>query len=372
MQQNRPDVPKMAADKMHLLPPYLFGRMNAARDKLRAQGHDVIDLGMGSPTDAPPKRVVEALKKSLDRPGVHRYSAARGIMPLREAVARFYKRTHGVELDPAAETIATVGSKEGLSHLWIAMLNPGDLVLMPVPAFPPHLYAPMLAGGASVGIPFSLGLDGVLDRAEELCRTLVPRPKVLLLCFPHNPTGRTVDLPFYERAVEIAHKYGIYLLSDIAYAMTAFGGYKAPSVLQVPGAKEVAIEFFTMSKPYNMAGWRIGYAVGNRELINLLGAIKGYYDYSLFEAIQEAAIVGLDECDEDYRDQAKIYERRLDTMAPALERMGFDFEKPRGGMFVWGNLPGKVRHIPSIDLAFRMMDEIHVVAAPGGGFGEAG
>jgi alanine-synthesizing transaminase len=362
----------MAAERMYGLPPYLFGKVNAARDKLIAAGHDVVDLGMGSPTDPPPPAVVEALKKILDKPGIHRYSAARGIMPLRKAVANFCKRTHGFDVDPATETIATVGSKEGVSHLWLSLLSPGDLVLVPVPAFSPHLYGPMLAGGTAVGIPLKMGLDKMLDRAEELCKTLVPSPKVLLLCFPHNPTGRTVDLPFYERAVAIAKKYNLYIISDIAYGLTTFGNYKAPSVLQVPGAKERTIEFFTMSKPFNMAGWRIGYAVGSKDLVDLLGSIKGYYDYSIFEAIQEAAIVGLEKCDKDYKAQAKIYEKRLEIMAPALQRMGFEFEKPRGGMFVWAELPKKVRHIPSMDFAFKMMDEIKVVAIPGSGFGDAG
>jgi alanine-synthesizing transaminase len=372
MATRRTDLPPMAAERMYLLPPYLFGRINAARDKLIAAGHDVIDLGMGSPTDAPPAAIVEALKKALDKPGIHRYSAARGIMRLRQAVAALYKRVHGVDLDPAAETIATVGSKEGVSHLWLALLSPGDIVLVPVPAFSPHLYGPMLAGGVTVGIPFSLGLNGVLDRVEELCQQLLPKPKALVLCFPHNPTGRTVDLPFYERAVGLAKKYGFYIVSDIAYGLTTFGGYKAPSVLQVPGAKERAIEFFTMSKPFSMAGWRVGYAVGNKDLVELLASIKGYYDYSIFEAIQEAAIVGLEKCDADWKAQAKVYEERLEIMAPALERMGFEFEKPRGGMFVWAEFPKKVRHVPSFDLAFKMMDEIKVVAIPGAGFGEAG
>jgi len=372
MTEKRPELPSVAAERMYKLPPYLFGRINAARDKLMAQGHDVIDLGMGSPTDAPPEGTLETMTKCLHKPGIHRYSAAKGIMPLREAVARFYNRYHGVKLDPETQTIVTVGSKEGISHLWIATLNPGDVVLMPVPAFPPHLYGPMLAGGTSIGIPFTLGLDGLLDRVEELCQTMIPRPKIFISCFPHNPTGRTVDLSFYEKLVALAKKYGFYIVSDVAYGLTVFGGYKAPSILQVPGAIDVAIEFFTMSKPWNMAGWRVGYGVGNKGLIQLLAAIKGYYDYSLFTAIQESAAYTLDNCDKEFAKQAGIYERRLEIMAASLKRMGFEFEEPRGGMFVWAELPKKARKIPSIDLAFRMMDEIKVVAMPGAGFGDAG
>ncbi|MBN1810052.1 MAG: aminotransferase class I/II-fold pyridoxal phosphate-dependent enzyme [Planctomycetes bacterium] len=372
MQQRRTDLPGMAAERMHKLPPYLFGEINAARDRLLAEGHDVIDLGMGSPTDPPPETAVAELKKCLDKPGIHRYSAAKGIPALKEAVARFYDRTHGVKLDPVTETLATVGSKEGISHMWISLLNPGDVVLMPVPAFPPHLYAPMLAGGTSVGIPFPRKTEDLLDKVEELCRTLVPRPKVLVLCFPHNPTGRTVDLPFYEKAVAMAKQYGFYILSDIAYGLTVFEGYRAPSVLQVPGGIDVAVEFFTMSKPWSMAGWRVGYGVGNRDLLYLLASIKGYYDYSLFAAIQQAAAYTLDHCDEDHVAQAAIYEKRLNIMVPALKRMGFELEKPRGGMFVWADLPKKARSTPSIEFAFRMMEEIKVVAMPGGGFGSAG
>lgn len=372
MKLDEKPLPPIAAPRMTLLPPYLFGRINAMRDALNAEGKDVVDLGMGNPTDAAPEVAIEALKKALAKPAIHRYPTARGIMPLREAVARFYKRHYNVELDAESETIVTVGSKEGISHLLLAAVGPQDTVMVPIPAFPPHLYGPMLAGGASVGVPLSLGDEGFLERVDLLCRTMIPKPKLLILCSPHNPTGHTVDLWFYEKAVTLAKEHGFGIISDTAYSQTVYDGYISPSILQVEGGKDVAIEFFTMSKPYNMAGWRVGYGVGNRDLVNLLGSIKGYYDYGLFLAIQEAAAETLDHCDHMAAQQAAVYRERRDILCDGLDRMGFRLARPRGGMFVWAELPERIADMPTMEFAERLMGEALVAVAPGSGFGAEG
>lgn len=372
MSLDKHDLPPIAAPRMALLPPYLFGRINAMRDALNAQGRDVVDLGMGNPTDPAPETAITALKKALEKPAIHRYPAARGILPLRQSLARFYKRRYGVDLDPETETIVTIGSKEGISHLLLATVGPQDAVMVPLPAFPPHLYGPMLAGGVSIGVPLSLGDEGFLERVELLCRTMTPKPKLLILCSPHNPTGHTVDAWFYEKAVALAKEYGFHIISDTAYAQTVYDDYVSPSILQVDGGRDVAIEFFTMSKPYNMAGWRIGYGVGNRDLVNLLGSIKGYYDYGLFLAIQEAAAETLDNCDAMAAEQAAIYQERRDILCDGLEEMGFRFERPRGGMFVWTHLPQAIAAMPTMEFAERLMNEAAVAVAPGSGFGKEG
>lgn len=365
--------PAMAAPRMRLLPPYIFGQINALRDVLNAQGKDVVDLGMGNPTDAAPRVAIEALKAALERPHIHRYSAAKGIPALREAACRYYKRWYGVELDAESEIVALVGSKEGIGHFFLTAVGPQDIVLVPTPAFPVHFYGPQLAGGVTMSVPLlSLGDEGVLARVEELCRTLTPKPKILVLCFPHNPTGHTVAPWFYERAVALARRYGCYIVSDLAYSQTVFDGYRAPAVLQVPGAKEVAIEFFTLSKPYNMPGWRVGFAAGNRDLVGLLAAIKGYYDYGLFAAIEQAAAAVLDNCDEVVGKQALIYQERRDILCDGLSRMGFRFERPRGGMFVWARLPEGFADMPTMEFAERLMREAYVAVAPGSGFGTDG
>ncbi len=354
------------------LPPYLFSRINALKAAKRHAGHDVIDLGMGNPIDPSPDFVIDKLSEAAHDPRNHRYSVSIGLYNLRREVARKYKRHYGVDLDPETEIVATIGSKEGFSHLMLALLGAGDTVVVGDPAYPIHVYAVALAGGNVISVP--LGNDeAFLQRIEHVLKNLFPRPKLLILNFPHNPSAMTVDPLFYQQTVALAKKYGVLVISDFAYGETCFDGYQAPSFLAIPGGKDVGVEFSTMSKPYNMAGWRVGFCCGNSEMVRALSTIKGYYDYGHFAPIQIAGILALRNGDDFVRRQAEIYQKRRDVLISGLRKIGWEVESPRASMFVWARVSDK--HLAgqgTIDFSLRLLDEADVAVAPGRGFGDNG
>ncbi len=354
------------------LPPYLFARINALKAAKRRAGHDVIDLGMGNPIDPSPDFVVEKLTQAAHDARNHRYSVSVGLYNLRREAAMKYKRRYGVELDPETEVVATIGSKEGFSHLMLALLGAGDTVVVGDPAYPIHMYAVALAGGNVISVP--LGNDeAFLARIEHVLKNLYPRPKLLIFNYPHNPSAMTVEPLFYQQVVALAAKYNVLVISDFAYGETCFDGYQAPSFLATPGAKEVGVEFTTMSKPYNMAGWRVGFCCGNSEMVRALSTIKGYYDYGHFAPIQVASILALRQGDEFVRQQAAVYQKRRDVLVTGLRKLGWDVESPRASMFVWAKVAEK--HLlghGTIDFSLRLLEEADVAVAPGRGFGENG
>jgi len=361
------------SQRIRRLPPYLFGRINAMRDQKRRQGVDIIDLGMGNPHDTPPSEVVEKLCEKARDPRTHGYSQSIGVPNLRGEIAKQYKKLYGVKLDPETEVIATIGSKEGFSHMCLALMGPGDTAVVGDPYFPIHVYAVALAGANVINVP--LGNDeAFLQRVRYVTEHLYPKPKCLILNYPHNPTAMTVDgVEFFEAVVELARREGIMVIHDFAYGRTCFDGYVAPSFLQAKGAKDVGVEFITMSKPYSMAGWRIGFCLGNAEMLRTLATIKGYYDYGIFTPIQIASIIALRQCEEHVFEQAAIYQRRRDAVVEGLRRVGWEVESPRASMFVWAKVLDK--HLAgqgSIDFALRLMDEAEVSLAPGRAFGENG
>jgi alanine-synthesizing transaminase len=361
------------SSRIQRLPPYLFGRINKMKHEKRVNNIDIIDLGMGNPTDPTPETVVKKLQEASLDPRNHRYSVSNGIAGLRKEVAVKYKKKYAVDLDPETEIIATIGSKEGFSHLCLAMLGPGDTVVVGDPAFPIHIYGPALAGANVIRVP--LGNDQpFLDRIEQVICGLYPKPKLLILNYPHNPTAITVEPWFWEKAIEMCRRHNVMIVSDFAYGEINFDGYKAPSFLSAPGAKDVGVEFTTMSKSYNMAGWRCGFCSGNAEMIKALATIKGYYDYGMFAPIQIASVIAMRECDTIPTEQSHLYEQRRDVVCRGLDRLGWTYEKPRASMFVWAKInpahfkPGE----GSIDFCLRMMDEAEVALAPGRAFGENG
>jgi len=363
--------PVTVARRMDRLPPYLFGQINAAKIAKRRDGVDIIDLGMGNPTDPTPEPIVEKLREAARDPRNHRYSVSIGVPNLRAEVARLYRRYWRVKLDPAKEVVACIGSKEGFSHLCLALLGSGDTCLVPTPAFPIHVHSAAMTGANVIRVPLAPNAR-FLAKMVDLAKHITPRPKLAVLNYPHNPTTRTVDLDFFREVVRIARRHDIMLIHDFAYGLTTFGGYKAPSLLQVRGAKDVAVEFFTMSKAWNMAGWRVGFAVGNRRMLQALSAVKGYYDYGMFQAIQIAAIIGMRTCDEHVAKQAAIYQSRRDVLCRHLHRIGWPVRRPKASMFVWAPIPKTFRKMGSMDVAMRLLEEANVAVAPGIGFGEEG
>lgn len=355
------------------LPPYLFGRINKMKYEKRVAGIDIIDLGMGNPTDPTPDCVVNKLAEAARDPRNHRYSVSNGIAGLRREVAKKYQAKYGVELDPDTEVIATIGSKEGFSHLCLALLGPGDTAVVPDPAFPIHIYAVAMAGANVIRVP--LGNDqAFLDNIERTIAGLYPTPKLLILNYPHNPTSMTIpSADFWHRAVEMCRRHGVMLISDFAYGEICFDGYKAPSLLATPGAKDLGVEFTTMSKSYNMAGWRVGFCCGNAEMVKALATIKGYYDYGHFAPVQIASVIAMRECLQTPEEQAKVYEKRRDVVCRWLDRLGWTYEKPKASMFVWAKVSDEhLKGQGTIDFALRMMDEAEVALAPGRAFGELG
>ena len=360
------------AQRITRLPPYLFGRLNALKHAKRQQGADIIDLGMGNPTDSAPPIVVEKLCEAARDPRNHRYSASKGIQNLRKEMAKKYARKWGVELDSETEVLACIGSKEGFSHLCLAMLGPGDTAIVPDPAFPIHCYGVVLAGANVITVP--LGNDQkFLDTIAMVCEHLFPKPKLLILNYPHNPTAMTVDNGFFEPVVDLARHFKFQVIHDFAYGETLYDGYKAPSFLSAKGAKDVGVEFTTMSKPYNMAGFRIGFVAGNKQMIDYLATIKGYYDYGMFQAIQIAGIIAMRHCEADIAAQNLKYQSRRDVLCDGLQRIGWQVEKPRASMFVWARVPDEhLNGKGTIDYAMDLIEHAEVAVAPGRAFGENG
>lgn len=367
--------PAPDAHRMALLPRYLLARLNAMNDDLRAKGVDVIDLAMGNPVDPVQDEVIDELRDALAHAKNHRYTHPRGIPPVRQAFARHMQRYFGVELDAENEVIMTIGSKDALSHLCLAIIGPSDLCAVPTPAYMIHRYAPILAGGHTIGVPMKEENPGpvLLNDIKTIFQTVRPRPKVLILNFPHNPTGKTVEKSFYEEIVSMAKHYRFWVVNDFAYGHTCFDGYRAPSFMEVKGARDVGAETFTMSKPYNLAGWRVGFLYGNPLLVDLLARIKSYFDYGHFQCIQQAVTVALDKGDGFIRTQAKVYQGRRDALLGGLERNGWGpTVKNRAAMFTWQRIPEKGRGLGSLDFCLKLAQEKGVTLSPGGGFGEEG
>src|SRR6266849_6121034 len=360
------------ADRVKRLPPYLFGKINDLKYRKRRAGIDVIDLGMGNPSDVPEALVVDKLCEAARDERNHRYSVSNGLYNLRREVALRYARRYDVHLDCESEVLAGLGSKEVFSHMCLALLGPGDTAIVPSPSFPIHVYAVALASGNVINLDCRQP-DQFLSNVARVAEHLYPRPKVLILNFPHNPTTTIVERDFFVEVVRLARRFGFMVIHDFAYGDVCFDGYRAPSFLSAPGAKEVGVETITMSKGYNMAGWRLGFCVGNPEMIRALATIKGYYDYGIFQPIQIAGIVALRECEDLVARQALEYQRRRDVLVDGLQRLGWEVERPKASMFVWARRSEEWRErMGSIDFAMKLIEEAEVAVSPGGGFGEAG
>jgi alanine-synthesizing transaminase len=353
------------------LPPYVFNIVNALKAEARARGEDIIDFGMGNPDQPTPQHIVDKLVEAAQRPDTHRYSVSRGIPRLRKAIAGWYANKFNVAIDPDTEAIVTIGSKEGLAHLALATLGPGETVLVPNPAYPIHPYGCVIAGADIQYVPMTSNVD-FFSELEKAISDNWPRPKMLILNFPGNPTTHCVELEFFERVVDIARKNNIYVVHDIAYAEIVFDGYEAPSILQVADAKEVAVEFYSLSKSYNMPGWRVGFMCGNPELVNALARIKSYLDYGMFTPIQVAAITALEgdqQCVADIRD---MYLARRNTLCDGLCGIGWQVERPKATMFVWARIPEAYQHMGSLEFSKKLLQEAKVAVSPGIGFGSYG
>lgn len=375
------------ARRMDRLPPYLFATINEMRHKMRQAGRDVIDLAMGNPDRPTPPHIVKKMVEALSDGRNHRYSVSKGIYNLRRDVAIYYKDRYGVELNPNSEVVACIGSKEGISHMALAMLGPGDTALVPSPFFPIHVYTAIIAGANVITVPMGtpeahrnskapdqtgLDVEGFLGRLSVAMKQLHPTPKMLYLNFPHNPTAFVVEPGFYKEVVALARKNGVCVVQDFAYKDIVFDGYRSPSILEVPGAKDIAVEFFTLSKSYNMAGWRMGFCVGNEKMCSALAKIKGYYDYGHFQAIQIAAIVALRSPRDIVTEIAKTYETRRNILIDGLNRIGWPCTPPRASMFAWVPVPATYRKMGSMKFSLMLLDKAEVAVSPGAGFGEDG
>ena len=356
---------------MDHLPPYLFGMINKMKMEKRRNGDDVIDLGMGNPMDPTPNAVIEKLVEVAKDPKAHRYPESSGMPHLKIEISKYYQRHYNINLDSEKETYFTIGSKEGISHLCLAIMGSGDSVLVPAPAFPVHIYAAVIAGATVMKIPIAPE-KSFLDRIVNICESCYPKPKVLMLNYPHNPTGVVTDKQFFKEIVALAKRFKFMVINDFAYSKITFDGYKAPSFLEVDGAKDVGVEFGSFSKSYNMAGWRIGYCVGNSQIVQALGKIKGYFDYGIFSAIQVAGIIALRDCDDTITELANVYQTRRDVLCNGLERIGWDIKPPKAGMFVWAKIPEPFNKVGSMQFAVEMMNNANVAVAPGTGFSEEG
>lgn len=360
------------AARMHRLPPYLFGRINALLYQKRRAGDDVIDLGMGNPSEPPQELVIEKLVEAARDPRNHGYSQSVGILNLRREVAAKYFKKYGVRLDPEREVVVCLGSKEGFSHTCLALMGPGDTAIVPAPYFPVHVYAVALAAGNAITLEVADG-EKFLSNVAFTCQHLHPKPKLLILNYPHNPSSVTVEPEFYVDVVRLAKRYGFMVISDLAYADIAFDGYQPPSFLGAKGALEVGVEFTTMSKGYNMAGWRVGFCAGNADIVKALTTIKAYYDYGMFQAIQVAAIMALRHTDAAVEAQAALYQSRRNVLCDGLRRMGWEVTPPRAGMFVWAKIPEVwTQRMDTVQFAMKLLEEGDVAVSPGSGFGPAG
>jgi alanine-synthesizing transaminase len=359
-------------NRIKRLPPYVFAIVNNLKMEARRKGEDIIDLGMGNPDGATPKHIVDKLIEAAKKPKNHRYSASKGITQLRMAICEWYERRYGVDLDPETEAVVTIGSKEGLSHLVLATVVPGDVVLTPTPAYPIHPYSVIIAGGEVRTVPIGPGID-FLEEIEKAYKTTWPRPKMLIMNFPHNPTTQVVDgLDFFRKVVEFAKENNVIVLHDLAYADLVFDDYKAPSFLQVPGAKDVGVEFYSLTKSYSMAGWRVGFCVGNKELVGALIKIKSYLDYGMFQPIQIASVIALRGPQECVDEMRRVYERRRNVLVKGLKQAGWIIEPPKATMFAWAEIPDKFRKMGSLEFCKLLIKEGGVAVSPGIGFGEGG
>lgn len=358
-------------EKIKRLPPYVFAVVNQLKMELRHAGEDIIDLGMGNPDQPTPQHIVDKLCEAAQDGRNHRYSVSRGIPGLRRAVCAYYKRKFNVDLDPETEAIATIGSKEGLAHLAVAITSPGDLILTPNPAYPIHPYGFIIAGADIRHVPMGSDRDYFED-VQKAVKDSWPRPKILVVNFPSNPTAQVVDLDFYVKLVDFARENDLIVISDIAYAEICFDGYQCPSILQVPGAKDVAVEFYSLSKTYNMPGWRMGFMVGNKDIVAALAKVKSYLDYGTFQPLQIAscaALNGPQECVEEIR---LMYQSRRDVLIDGMHKMGWMAEKPKATMFVWAEIPDEFKHMGSLEFSKQMLKQGGVAVSPGIGFGDYG
>lgn len=357
--------------RLKRLPPYVFNITNELKNAARARGEDIIDFGMGNPDGATPRHIVDKMIEAAGKTTTHRYSLSKGIPRLRKAICNWYEKRYQVELDPQSEAIVTIGSKEGIAHLCLATLETGDSVVVPSPSYPIHIYGPVIAGANIHGVAVH-NTDDFLAELEHSIPLMYPRPKMLILNFPANPTTQCVELSFFERIVALCKEFGIYLVHDLAYADIVFDGYKAPSVLQVPGARDVAVEFFTLSKSYNMPGWRVGFMVGNKELVGALGRIKSYFDYGTFTPIQVASILALEGPQECVQEICENYRRRRDVLVKGLQAANWPVTPPKATMFVWAGIPERYAHLGSLEFSKKLLREAKVAVSPGIGFGEDG
>jgi len=357
--------------RIQRLPAYVFNITGEMKTAARRRGEDIIDFGMGNPDGATPKHIVDKLVEAAMKPPTHRYSVSKGLPRLRKAICNWYKTRYNVDLDPDTESIVTIGSKEGIAHLCLAILDSRDTVLVPNPSYPIHIYGPVIAGAHVVSVPIH-NQESFLAQLEDLIPRMTPRPKALIVNFPSNPTTETVDLPFLARLVELARQYGFHLIHDLAYADIAFDGYKPPSVLEVPGAKDVAVEFFTLSKSYNMPGWRVGFMVGNPVLVSALARLKSYFDYGTFTPIQVASIAALEGPQECVAEICDTYRRRRDVLIEGLNKAGWQVASPKATMFVWAQIPEAYRELKSLEFSKLLLTDAKVAVSPGIGFGDYG
>lgn len=353
------------------LPAYVFNITSELKAAARRRGEDIIDFGMGNPDGATPSHIVEKMIEAARKPDTHRYSLSRGIPRLRRAITNWYERRYNIQLDPETEAIVTIGSKEGIAHLCLATLDQGDVVLVPNPSYPIHIYGPVIAGANIRSIAIH-NTDSFLAELEETIPLMYPRPKMLILNFPANPTTQCVDLAFFERVVDLCRQHQIYLVHDLAYADIVFDGFRAPSILEIPGAREIAVEFFTLSKSYNMPGWRVGFMVGNKTLVAALARLKSYFDYGTFTPIQVASILALDGPQECVTDICDNYRRRRDVLVQGLNKLGWQVNLPKATMFVWAPIPEPYKHLGSLEFSTLLLKEAKVAVSPGIGFGEYG
>ena len=357
--------------RIRRLPPYVFKIVDDLKLEARRKGEDIIDLGMGNPDLATPKPIIDKLVEAASNPRNHRYSASKGVYKLRLAITDWYKRKYNVDLHPETEAIVTIGAKEGVSHMVLATIGPGDVVFVPNPTYPIHSYSVVIAGGDLRSIPLHRDRDFFEDLLIATKQTW-PQPKMLIISFPHNPTTAVIDLDFFKKIVDFAREHNIMVIHDLAYADLVFDDYRAPSFMEIPGAKDLGVEFFSLSKSYNMPGWRVGFAVGNKKMIGALARIKSYLDYGIFQPIQIASIIALNECHNCVKEITDTYESRRNVLVDGLQRIGWDIERPKGTMFVWAQIPKKFKDMASLEFSKLLLQEAKVAVSPGVGFGEYG
>jgi len=368
MPDTKSNLPDTTFRRIGRLPPYVFNIVNELKAKARAAGEDIIDFGMGNPDQPTPRHIVDKLVEAAQRNNTHRYSMSRGIPRLRRAVCNWYKTKFDVELDPETEAIVTIGSKEGLAHLALATTGPGDTVLVPNPSYPIHPYGFVISGADIRHVPLNTDI-GFFAELENAIIESWPKPKMLVLNFPANPTAECVELDFFEKVIKVAKEHGIWVIQDLAYAEIVFEDYQPPSILQVPGAKDIAVEFYSLSKTYNMPGWRVGFMCGNKDLVNALTRMKSYLDYGMFTPIQVAAITALEDDQSCIKDICAMYQSRRDVLHDGLQSIGWEVEKPKATMYIWARIPEAYQDLKSLDFSKKLIKDAKVAVSPGIGFG---